>query len=103
MKHEVFAVRDHKAAAYMAPFQAPNVAVAVRMFTEAVRGSRDSMLSKFPEDYALFRLAMFDDETGLYVPEMVPALIVDAKAVVSPVGIPSNAKVDGAYIEKVGA
>lgn len=49
---------------------------------EAVRGvyqalSQESMLSKYPRDFDLFRLGVFDLDTGTLVPEETPRFVVN--------------------------
>lgn len=56
-------------------------AEAVRSFTAEVnRGGADNVLSQHPDDYALFQLGEFSEETGLFV-QVGPALIVRGKDV----------------------
>lgn len=62
---KVFAVLDEKAKCFLPPFNAANNAVAVRMFDNGVQ-SPETLVSKYPEDYCLYALAEFDDNTGKY-------------------------------------
>lgn len=59
----VFTIRDSKVEAYLPPFLAANVPTAQRLLQDAVRGG-DSMLQMHPEDYQLFHVGMFDEQTG---------------------------------------
>ena len=63
---------------YFAVFN--NRAEAVRSFTLACR-DKDSMLSKFPEDYDLYFLADVDERTG-YVDYNETSLLMSASDVV---------------------
>lgn len=65
MIHQVLSVFDMKARAFAAPFYVPAVLVGVRSFTAACRDP-ESLLFKFPGDYALFHLGSFDDLVGVF-------------------------------------
>lgn len=68
---KVFSVFDSKAAAYLEPFFAVNRAVALRMFESAAR-SESHQFSKYAEDYTLFEICEFDQETGVMVMNGAP-------------------------------
>lgn len=68
MKLVVCSVFDSKAGAFLPPFIASRVEVAQRHFIEALREPSNPM-SKFPEDYILFRIGQFDNELGELVNE----------------------------------
>lgn len=63
MIHSVLAVYDEKAEAFAAPFFQQSDVLAVRAFMSAARDP-ESLLYKFPRDYALYKLATYDDNTG---------------------------------------
>ena len=63
MIFEVFAVRDAKAKAYLPPNFLPQAGQAIRSFSDAVLDT-GSAFNKHPEDYSLFRIATFNDESG---------------------------------------
>lgn len=69
----VCGVRDSAAQVYGQPWFVPSTGVAVRGFSDAVRGSDKNDLTSHPEDFTLFQLGTFDDETGKFVnlPEAV--------------------------------
>ena len=56
-------VLDVKAKAFLQPFFVPNVSMAVRSFGDAVLNP-DSGIAKHPEDYNLYKLGTFDDNSG---------------------------------------
>lgn len=60
----VFSVFDSKARLYARPFFVQNEAVAKRLFAWLTRDPQ-SDVSKAPADYTLFRIAQFNDETGV--------------------------------------
>lgn len=63
MKRLICSVYDSKAQAYLPPFVAATAAVATRMLVAAME-NRESEFWRFAEDYQLFELAFFDDESG---------------------------------------
>lgn len=68
MKLNIYSVFDKAVGAYMRPFFMQSDGQATRGFTdECVRA--DSEMSKHPEDYALFRVGIFDDNKGMLTVE----------------------------------
>jgi len=63
----VYSVYDHKACCFSNPFVAPNNNVALRSFHQAST-DENSEISKYPNDYSLFNLGSFNDETGALTP-----------------------------------
>lgn len=59
----VFSIRDLKAAAFAPPFFMARDELAVRAFSDAIQDSSQPM-SRHPEDYHLFYLGEYDDESG---------------------------------------
>jgi len=76
MIYQVFAVRDSKAAAYALPFFLPRMEVALRSFRDAMKDPKHDM-SRHPEDYSLWCLGEFDDNTGAMLP-VEPVLVARA-------------------------
>lgn len=65
MKHNVFAIYDSKANAYLPPFFLPTVAMAVRVFSDCVN-SDSHQFGLHPQDYTLFHLGIWDDATSAF-------------------------------------
>lgn len=66
-KVNVVAVRDRAVQAFSRPFFVPSIAAAVRSFTDEVnRNAEDNPMNKHPDDYELWELAWFDEESGLF-------------------------------------
>lgn len=64
----VCSVRDSAAELYSPPMFVPSTGVAVRAFTDEVRREDpNNQLHKHPQDFVLFEVASFDDETGVFV------------------------------------
>nr|QJB20537.1 MAG: nonstructural protein [Microvirus sp.] len=71
MKLKVFSIRDAKVEAFMQPFFSQTTGSGIRLFTDSIEGPQNGF-SKHPEDYALFELGEFDQETGLLSPHPQP-------------------------------
>jgi len=65
MIEQLFTVYDSAAKAYLTPFTAPTIESALRSFREVV--NKDGhQFNRFPEDYALFHVGEFDQQTGMF-------------------------------------
>lgn len=64
---KVFSVLDSKIGAFGVPFVAVSGPAAQRLLSVTVRDG-ESLLSRFPEDYALYEIGNFDDQTGELCP-----------------------------------
>lgn len=78
----VYAVFDRKAAVFATPIFLPNEAVAVRSFEDACTNPA-SQLSKHHEDYAMYCIGSYDDNSGELVALDKPKLVVSASQIVS--------------------
>jgi len=74
---KMFAVKDLKAEGFNTPFFQPTFGLAERSFKEATKDNQ-SFLSKTPEDFSLYFLGEFNQQTGLLTPEQNPKKICDA-------------------------
>lgn len=68
MEKHLFTVFDSAAGAYLDPFVAPSVEVALREFRRIVN-KPDHQFNLYPEDYTLFHIGMFSVETGKLEPQ----------------------------------
>lgn len=68
MIHIQFSVYDQAAQAYLPPWILPRIEMAQRTFQDCVN-SKDHQFGAHPEDYTLFRLGTWDDETAQFTPE----------------------------------
>lgn len=65
MRYKIFAIRDRAADVFGQPMFFPSTGLAVRGFSDEVnRVAPDNNLNKHPEDFDLFQLGEYDDETG---------------------------------------
>lgn len=62
----VFSVRDRIADVFGRPFFVPTVGQAIRSFGDALNSTDDNEMVKHPDDFDLFHLGEFDDETGIF-------------------------------------
>lgn len=81
--HTVCAVKDRAIDAYNRPFTVPTIGAAIRSFTDEVN-RKDSEMFAHPEDYDLYDMGTWDDQTGTYLsPEGgIPRVISRAQDVV---------------------
>ena len=80
----VLSIRDVVGANYGRPFFAPSVGSGVRSVTHEVNTSADgNMLNTNPDDFEIYSLGSFDDQTCKFDLLDVPELIVRCSALVS--------------------
>lgn len=63
MKLNMYSIYDSAVNAYMRPFFCTADGQATRMLSDVARDPSHD-IGKHPEDYALFRIGVFDEETG---------------------------------------
>ena len=85
MVTRVFSVFDAKASVFGTPFFMQREAMALRAFGDLANDVKSS-ICLHPEDYSLWEVGSFDDETGTLVPQK-PRNLVTAAALVRPKGI----------------
>jgi hypothetical protein len=73
---KVYSVYDVKMGLYDKPFYQHNKLQAIRSFADAVNDS-ESPFFKHPEDYRLFELGEYDQDTGLFKTDQ-PVLLAEA-------------------------
>lgn len=67
MDQLIFTVFDQKANAYTAPFVTKTKGLAIRMFEELVN-QKGHQFNKFPEDYTLYCVGLWDESNGVCTP-----------------------------------
>lgn len=65
MKYKVYTIFDSKIGAYMQPFFRRANGEAIRDFTE-LANDKSKTVGLNPEDYCLFYIADYDDESGIF-------------------------------------
>lgn len=62
--YKIYAIRDSKMEAFNRPFVLPADGAAIRAFQDEIN-NKDSELSKHPEDYDLYCVGIWNEETGI--------------------------------------
>ena len=75
---KTFSVYDSAAGAYLQPFFAPTVSVAMRSFSDAVNDP-NHQFNKHAADYSLYLLGDFDDSDASFSPVGEPVRVASAK------------------------
>lgn len=78
MLHFVFTVYDSKAEAYLQPLFVKSKGEAIRSFSDEVN-REDSLLFKHVEDFTLFQLGSWDDQTAQF--DLNPTPVAVGKAI----------------------
>ena len=78
MKFGLYSIKDAKTG-YMSPVLEQGDPAALRNFSAAVNQT-DSLMHEFPNDFALYKVANFDTDSGID-PVGAPILISDASEV----------------------
>lgn len=74
-KHLVVAIRDSAVNGFGRPFFVPTKGAAIRSFVDEVnRVSEDNPMYKHPDDYELFALCEFEDDTGTFAGHEIVSL-----------------------------
>ena len=63
----IVSVRDRAVDSYNRPFYVPTLGAAIRSFTDEVN-RKESEMQAHPEDYDLYEMGTFDDQTGTFLP-----------------------------------
>lgn len=87
MEVKVYSIKDAKAGYFHSPIFANNPAQAQRTFHSIVNDPQ-SPISKYPEDYSLWQLGVWDNVTG-FIKGQEPSHLCTAMDVVSTKGLQS--------------
>lgn len=79
----IFAIKDLATETYVTPLFLRSRGEAMRTFTDAANDPQ-SMVSKHPEDYELYELGAFDEQTGEITSQDVPEKMARAKDLLTP-------------------
>lgn len=63
MESNIYSLFDRKMQKYGLPFNAPNDDIAKRMLISTINAG-GTTISDFPEDFSLFKLGKYNDDTG---------------------------------------
>lgn len=59
----MYTIKDTKSTAYHKPFYEVSNGIAIRTFTD-LANNKDTVIGKHPEDFILYHIGEYDDETG---------------------------------------
>ena len=65
MNLRVYSLRDSKVLSFAPPFCCQTEAQAIRMVGDLINGDLQSPVAKHPDDFELFFLGVWDDDTGV--------------------------------------
>lgn len=74
----LYAIFDRRKMAYLSIMEKQNNALALRDF-EIITNSKEGIISKYPEDFALYKVGKFDEENGELINENM--LVIEANEV----------------------
>lgn len=77
MQQKIYSIRDSKGQLYNVPLFARTHGEAERIFSELAHDPKTTV-AKYPEDFDLYYIGVFDDDTGLIEPQDTPQHIVKA-------------------------
>lgn len=78
-----FSIYDHKAECFNTPFFQPAEGLASRMFMDLVHDG-NSTVCKHPEDFTLYKVGTFNDNSGKLESEATPKFIIKATDLLKP-------------------
>lgn len=78
----VCSVKDRASELFGRPFFVPSIGHAIRGFTDEInRSAEDNQMFKHPDDFDLYHIGEFEEDTGRLVPVANPIKIADGKNV----------------------
>jgi hypothetical protein len=77
MNINAYSVKDAKSGTFGNPYYAQNDALAARSFEQA-SNDPNTTINAYPEDFSLYRVGSFNDESGEFKPEPQPQFITNA-------------------------
>ena len=82
MKYKAVSIRDRQANAFAPPFFVATLGQAIRSFSDEInRPAENNQLYRHPDDFDLYDVGVYDDETGTFMAETTPLQICVGKNV----------------------
>lgn len=78
--HKVVAVQDAKSGVFLKPTFGLHLGAILRDWATVVNDPT-SIMNKYPEDFALYEIASYDDISGHFTPEPMPRMLSTAREV----------------------
>ena len=85
MKHEMFAIYDSKAHAYLPPFIMHQTEMALRVFGDCIN-DLEHQFGKNPGDYTLFHIGEYDDNKGKVTTQKLNISLANGVELINPNG-----------------
>lgn len=83
MKMKIYALRDQKISAFLAPLTMQALGQVMRFLSDEVNKKDGNMLAAHPEDFELFELGDYETDTGQISPSTPKSLTLLTELVVS--------------------
>lgn len=100
METQVYTIRDAKTGIYSKPFHAVNEPDAIRSFAQVVKDPR-SVIATSPEDYDLYKVGTFDDQTGIFTCLATPEHRVKAVTLNTPSAPPTQEHMENVLVRQL--
>lgn len=84
MQINFYSIFDSAAKAFTQPFQMHNDTLAKRAFADNVNSTDENNISKHPEQFSLYHIGIFDDQTGIIDALYEPLYLCSAKSLQLP-------------------
>lgn len=82
MNLKIYTVRDRAADVYGTPFFMPSHGQAIRSFADEINNPRDgNTLNRHPQDFDLYALGEYDDQTGTFTTNTPKQIAIGADLV----------------------
>lgn len=78
----IVVLKDKVSGQFMQPFFVPAVGVAYRTLQDEAQRDKEFVVAKHPDDFALYQLGTFNDETGELVAQ-APSLLIECGALLT--------------------
>jgi len=80
---EAYAIKDKKTGFFLRPTFASSI-VAVTRELEQILKKKDTTLSLYPADFAIYRVGKFDEVEGLFLQQTAPDFIAEIVSFINP-------------------
>lgn len=81
----IFAIKDRAVDNFGDPMAMPSTQHAIRWFKDIVNtNAADSAIARHPDDYDLYQVGDYDDDSGALIPNAMTVLVARAKDLVYP-------------------
>lgn len=82
MQHQIYAIKDKAANAYLQPIFSVNENTVIRSLKASLTDPNHNF-RMHASDYSLYYLGLFDDSTGVLVPLQEPVFVVNCETILA--------------------